>query len=953
MLHSHDDNSTSSPGWNPPAHLEARFSRKRRRPGSSSPCSHPLANSHLATTRRQTLLETRKSLLRQRAAYVEKVRRARANSHEAVGERLLALQQSLSQAQDSRNAILAKIAGSCASEVAKAKQVAQEIRARREEEARVLKSGVEERMLEAERRRKQVLRERRGKRREREASSSMKVDGCSEEEEDDDVASGSLQNIRLGGKKSVQLVREEAAINIQRGYRNYRMREVVRRFLELGLTIESVRDTSFENISLMFQEEKVQKATARLLKLCGLLESLEDGGQGEVEKSCRTFLSAYLILGHPAEVLSNDGESEKVFPAPSLIASRTSTNFCFTVQALITKSKDLLIAFESFLSSPSFPPDQHLITSWDAFNTGFTSWKARDSEILISTMVAQYAELDLIWQKVKEDTEKHVAADFKEGIRENQLMLLVRVRRLAGDRTRTLIRQAVKEARRTRLPKKEKGDTRPRATPTASERNSVSTSTRDESTPSASPDVAVPSVSPSVGLDSQPTSSAGGVEQTRFPRLEDGGVFSNRQVVHELALDRDFKLKARKKDGLERIVEEQARRAFWDVMKEDVLERGELTKWIPGMAESVKEKLLRLLEPTSSLYRMISDSIDIQIIEQQCRAGSYDYEKFFSFVLSILPRICSPARDQDVQSLIDDTGDYIQRLQRLFDVLELLQLDHANFLLMMSAQYVIPEAVPYERRLFAADLAAGRTSLAQTKQWLSKAKDEKLEESRSRDPEGVDHPANRPSSTAIYNHAFVKLTMSLEPTLSLREIPETFHLDVERIHSFRKDFRNLVLGAAMGLTIKNLLRRDVRSSWKPLKDRIAERLSQEPIDGQTIAQDLCTFLRETVATPKQVLSHAASAITRIASRPGPLEHQDPVVRVVANRLKGFVSVRLNAGTSKEKVRLAAGGGDTLTSFGMAEWITEVGGFVERSVSLAELNRNCYAVWYDEMLGTGT
>jgi hypothetical protein len=320
MLHSHDDNSTSSPGWNPPAHLEARFSRKRRRPGTSSPCSHPLTNSHLATTRRQTLLETRKSLLRQRAAYVEKVRRARANSHEAVGERLLALQQSLSQAQDSRNAILAKIAGSCASEVAKAKQVAQEIRARREEEARVLKSGVEERMLEAERRRKEVLRERRGRRRERGSSSSMKVDGCSEEEEDDDAASGSSQNIRLGGDKSVEMVREEAAIGIQRVYRNFRMREVVKRFLELGLTIESVRDTSFENISLVFQEEKVQKATARLLKLCGLLKSLEDGGQVEIEKSCRTFLSAYLILGHPAEVLSNDGESEKVVPAPSLIA---------------------------------------------------------------------------------------------------------------------------------------------------------------------------------------------------------------------------------------------------------------------------------------------------------------------------------------------------------------------------------------------------------------------------------------------------------------------------------------------------------------------------------------------------------------------------------------------------------------------------------------------------------
>lgn len=314
MLQNHDGTPGSTPVWNPPPHLEARFSRRRRRNGTGthSPCSQPLTNSSLATTRRQLLLDSRKSLLRQRAAHVERVRRARANSHEAVGERLLALQQSLSQAQESRNAILAKIAGSCASEVAKAKRLAQETRARREEEAKALKSGVEERMLEAERRRSEVLRERRGKRRERGSSSSrMRVDGCSDIEEEED-ASAALEKVRLGEVKTEEQLKEEAARSIQKVYRNYINREIVKRFLGLGLTIESVRDTSFEDVSNLFQEEKVQKATARLLKLCGLLAAPATNGEVDVEVACRTFLSAYLILGHPAEVLSNDGENEKV-----------------------------------------------------------------------------------------------------------------------------------------------------------------------------------------------------------------------------------------------------------------------------------------------------------------------------------------------------------------------------------------------------------------------------------------------------------------------------------------------------------------------------------------------------------------------------------------------------------------------------------------------------------------
>lgn len=214
----------------------------------------------------------------------------------------------MSQAQDSRNAILAKIAGSCANEVAKAKRLAQETRARREEEARALKSGVEERMLEAARRRTEMLTERMGKRRERGNSSSRtRADGCSDVEEED--ASATLEKVPLEGGEELK---EDAARSIQKAYRNYINREIVKRFLGLGLTIESVRDTSFEDISNLFQEEKVQKATARLLKLCGLLAAPATDGEVDVEVACRTFLSAYLILGHPAQVLSSDGENEKV-----------------------------------------------------------------------------------------------------------------------------------------------------------------------------------------------------------------------------------------------------------------------------------------------------------------------------------------------------------------------------------------------------------------------------------------------------------------------------------------------------------------------------------------------------------------------------------------------------------------------------------------------------------------
>lgn len=543
--------------WNPPPRLEARLSKRRRRSNLHTPPASPggmLTPASLATTRRQTLLDARKTLLRQRAAHVEKVRRMRASSHAGVAERLLALQQSMKAADEARDAILAKVAGSCASEVARAKRLAMETKARREEETRALRASVEERMAEAQRRREEALRDRGSRKRGGRSSRSSSKSNEAEE----------VREIRKEKHIPTEEERQDAVRRIQRVWRRSRDALLVKAFVDLGLTIESVRDADFIEISERFQKPGVIAATGDLLSRLGLLEGLSDA----VAKSCRTFLSAYLILGHPAEVLSNadNGETEQVSPTKLLGFPANPS-----LQALITQSKDLLIAFESFLSTPAFPlPSEHPLNSaWLSFNSAFNAWKARDSETLISTMIAQYAELDLIWQKVKDDTVEHVAADFREGIKENQLLLLVRIRRLAGERTRDLIRAAVKESRRTRLPRKEKRDMKPRTAP--EEAADTAPVTTREALPS-------PPSSPVVARE---------LAQPSFTVVEDG-MMENRQIVHELALDREFRLKPRKRAGVEKMVHDQAHRAFWDTMQVDI-DRGELEKWIPGLAKTVKE----------------------------------------------------------------------------------------------------------------------------------------------------------------------------------------------------------------------------------------------------------------------------------------------------------------------------------------------------------------------------
>lgn len=220
-----------------------------------------------------------------------------------------------------------------------------------------------------------------------------------------------------------------------------------------------------------------------------------------------------------------------------------------------------------------------MTSAWEHFSTAFSSWKERDSRYLLSLLIQTFAELDLILYKMKDDNNP-VSVEYKEGIREQQLPLLVRIRQLAGDKTRPMIKKAVLQTRKARLPKKE--NHKPRAV---------------EETPS-------PVTASSSAIENSSTSipdfpSVHGQDQVEEPLLMG---LTNRQIVHELALDKDFRLQPREKSPVEVAVETQAKRAFYDVMREGI-EKGDMATWIPQMAHSIRE----VYQPSSFQIYEIKD----------------------------------------------------------------------------------------------------------------------------------------------------------------------------------------------------------------------------------------------------------------------------------------------------------------------------------------------------------
>ncbi|KAK7532381.1 T-complex protein 11-domain-containing protein [Phyllosticta citribraziliensis] len=905
----------------PPPHIAARFSRpanNRRKSSAASSRRNSLSSTHSHQSslslrggsqsnhvaqhlRRASILESRKARLADRAAHAEQVR-LRAALAKASPRSSHSEEKALA-AQQAREKHLAQVAAACAEEVRRAKKVAEDMKERKAAEEKRYRLEMQEKLAEAERRRQEY---KRNQRRPRGAS----------------VPSSDLKKAPPDARSTMD--DDTAARRIQRTWRTRRRRHMVEVLLELGLSIDKVHDASFEDISSLLSEEKVLSAAAKVLDFFGLQGP--SGPIGEDPASVRTFLSAYLILGHPAEVLSSkDGDLE---------------------QDLIKKATDLIISFESALSklcmSNRYTPPPTLVETVSlahgAFVTAFADWKSQDSRTLIEMMVASFVNLDAIWQSVKDETRGEVANDYREGIRENQVILLSKIRKLAGpDRANTLIKKAIHESRRARVRDRRRrpvGDVRPRA---AASESSEASSSHEES-----------EVSSHVLHENLPFDNGASSEDSQSDAL--AKLFSpmppNRVLVHELAIDKEFRIDEQQpselRDALNREICDSMKRGF---------ERGEGAPWTTAMADNIRGKILRLLKPGNSMYKLISDALDPDFVQQQASQGVFSYEKFYSFMATILPKLCAPFRDVQVKALaeeLEQTGDLDQMIGKLFKllhVIDLLALDYQNYLLQQMAPTLIKEAPGYEQRMFEQDLLSHTITLTKTRRWFRSASVACLTETDRRDP----IYGAAPTAQKIYARALVDLAIATPP-LQEQEVPETLHLDQARLARIRDDAVRITAIGSILLTTKNLLRRDVRSQWRPEATRMWTLLRDngyEKDDG-SIPNKVLTLLESAHVMPPATRAQLLATVTRLLHQAAGGRLTDPVMKVLFGRLKNHVLGRISASTSGERVRAATGASDGLATCGLPEFVSQVGELVDLLVRIGEVDRSAHGSWYDKI-----
>lgn len=928
----------------PPPHLAARFyrdrSRARRKSSATSSRRNSLSSAHSRASsisrrretisgcqsnyvaqhlRRASILESRKARLADRAAHAEQVR-SRAALAKATPRGSISLSEERAlAAQIAKEKYLAKVAATCAEEVARAKRIAEEVKERKLAEEMRARMEMEERHAEAEKRRAEYQRNIQARRARRAESCEKKLSTLEEVGDIDEDAVN---------EHVIALTPDQAAARIQRHWRLNRYAKLIRAYVQLDLRARSTAE-SFEDMKLVVADAETISATTNILMHLRLQDNDDTAAL-----NTRTFLSAYMITGHPVTVLNNKNGAQE--------------------QDLIEKAADLITKLETCISRLARwngykPNPTHLETlsqAYSAYTSAFAAWRLQDSSVLIEGMVASFVELDAIWQTVKDDSRGEVANDYREGIRDNQVMLLSRIRKLAGpDRADTLIKKAIRESRRKRPKKRPAAEVRPRVLENGRPETAVAQSSLQSGT-----ELPVEDVDSGSGDDQEDA-----VELTKlFTPMP-----SNRVLTHELAINKDYRLEDTKSE-----LRDQLYQSICSSMKQ-AFDAGEGALWTVSAAQNIREKLLRMLKPGNSMYTLISETLDLDSVHRQAQQGVFSYAGFFQFTSNVLPKLCAPYRDAEMKALVEQLevtdesiNAMIEKLLKVLRMVDKLSLDYTNFMIMNASATLISEAAGYEQRIFAKELEAGVITLERTKSWWRASYMQLTAEADRRDPEGIRSAVDRPAADKIYVHGLLDLSVELGQ-LEADNIPETLYLDVQRLQNIRRQAVRITIIGAILLTAKNLLKRDSRVQWKNEAGRLWQLLAndeytREAADGTSTAQKAFSILETAHNMPPTTKSQIQNTIVRffgqaaIASsntRSTSARFTDPVLKVLFQRLRTHVFNRLSAATSSERVRAASSASEALTSFGMPEFVPQVGSIVDTLEKVREVDWRAHGKWY--------
>ncbi|XP_023672609.1 T-complex protein 11-like protein 1 [Paramormyrops kingsleyae] len=280
---------------------------------------------------------------------------------------------------------------------------------------------------------------------------------------------------------------------------------------------------------------------------------------------------------------------------------------------------------------------------------------------------------------------------------------------------------------------------------------------------------------------------------------------TNLALAHEIVVNGSFQVKPTQpaEGSLQKRVKDIMHRAFWDCLEAQLKEDPPMYDHAIKLLGEIKETLLSFLLPGHRRLRnQIEEGLDLALIQQQAEKGTLDINNVAEFIIGMMGMLCAPSRDEEIQKLRAITG-IVPLFRAIFQVLDLMKIDMANFAVSSIRPHLVQQSVEYERKKFQEFLDKQPNALDFTQNWLQDTAKVLLNCRWEEQGPGVEAAAPRASMLpplSLHNHAYLRL---LKWDHAAAPFPETLLMDQSRFQEMQLELEQLGVTAAVLLVVYN------------------------------------------------------------------------------------------------------------------------------------------------------
>uniref|UniRef100_A0A914N257 T-complex 11 n=1 Tax=Meloidogyne incognita TaxID=6306 RepID=A0A914N257_MELIC len=272
-------------------------------------------------------------------------------------------------------------------------------------------------------------------------------------------------------------------------------------------------------------------------------------------------------------------------------------------------------------------------------------------------------------------------------------------------------------------------------------------------------------------------------------------------IVHQIAVNPLCKVEDLRRQcphsKLHETVKNDMQKAFWDLLRDDLSKNPPDKKNAFSLIVDLKNMITEHLESANLLNALsaVNEALDFEHLQNLFDKNALNLNEILGTILSVLERLCAPIRDELVIKL-RSTEDTIELFKGIFELVELMKMDMANFALSQNRQLITSQSAKIEFEEFMKIYEMDKSVANNIRQWLCTLLKEFLKEKYLNIKE---EKKSICLSHSDINELILKFYLELLISFSTKSIyssfqfPETIKMDEKRIEELKNKLLQLEL----------------------------------------------------------------------------------------------------------------------------------------------------------------